>query len=156
MKKILWSILASSIIIGISVLVIFNRAISPYEKQKHAISHLVISEGILKHVERFYLYQADQKVLSVLGKNSSGEHIYVITEENNTAHLYYKREFITEEQAVQVVQSIDNDSKILHTVLGWYKQQPVWEIAYVINKYQLCYMTISAYDGKIIRHIKST
>lgn len=159
MKKTLWVVFGVAVTtIGVFIwtLYVLSSSVSPYQKRESEAVSLVKSEQIMSTVHKFYWQRSNESVYGLQGKSLNNQAIYAIIEiERKIAHLYHDNELLSEAQAIEVLNQMESQPRVLDIVLGWDNQQPVWVITYQTATSQLNYLTISAFNGRIIRHIKS-
>lgn len=156
MKKMLIGIAVACLVIVVAVVSFFETTLSPYNRAKNEAIELVVGDGLMTKVDKFYLYQWQKTIYGLYGDNAERKKVYILIDvDTKTAQLYQADELIDEKAVLAYAEKEEKQLDVLYITLGLLDDKPVWEVTYKTDKVPLGYITISAKTGEIIKHIKT-
>lgn len=148
MKKwiIIGACLLQAVVIGVSIKV-YHSAMEPLITAEERAVQAAEKKVPLKSVEDFHVYNGQETVNVIEGKNNKGEEIIVWVPEKSKKVIVRKaKSGLTKEEAIQTFYKEKNPQKIISVRLGMEQNIPLWEIYYrsdnnLINYYYLHFET---------------
>lgn len=152
MKKwIIFSVIfVGSLSLVISTLVLFT-AQSPIRSAQKEAEQLALTSKSLAIVSNSYPYNGNKPYITVFGVDEYGKEkaVFVpITLEEKEIEQVFLEDGITKDQALAVLQDEVPVKEILHTKLGYERNNAVWEVTYLNDSDQLNYVYILFEDGQ--------
>lgn len=144
------SVFFVSLALVITVLVLW-KANTPFAEIEQQAEQLVVNEKLLVQVTDSYTYNGRQSYVTVFGvdENGKGKAIFVPTSlEVDFIQEVLLEDGITEEQALDVLNSEEEVEQLLHAKLGFEEPGAVWEFTYLDAKNQLNYAYVQHKDGE--------
>lgn len=131
-------------------------ASQPYRYAKKEAIDLAERYADMVETNEFYWYTRDKAYFSLTGSNSNGEEIVVIIPESgDKVSIFQQSEGVTEAQALRKVIDEVHPANILKITLGFYEDEPVWEITAENESKELNYYLVSFKTGEIQKQIEN-
>ncbi len=157
MKKWLTIIFSVLFVLAIVSITFYMKAMNPKKTAQEVAQKRMLAETDLITMDKFYLYHGADTYFVVIGKKKNGEKAVVWMPEDQKKNVVVKKlsDGISEQEAIQKLQSEKSPKAILQVKLGMEKNLPVWELTYLDKKEQLNYYYIHFDTGKWWRNIEN-
>ncbi|MEH7415131.1 DUF5590 domain-containing protein [Neobacillus drentensis] len=156
MKK--WIIIPLIIILviaGVLVKVYFSSVQPVKAAEKKAVS-LAMDKGQLSEVDDFHIYNGNETVNVIEGKNKKGSKVIIwIPEKSKKIFIKKANEGITKEEAIQKLIQEKQPKKIISVRLGMEKNIPLWEIYYRSENNLINYYYVHFETGEWLKKIEN-
>ncbi|KRM90897.1 DUF5590 domain-containing protein [Liquorilactobacillus cacaonum] len=147
--------IAFIVVVFFGVGIIYWQAQSPRETaEKNAIS-FARKHADLKSETAFYLFNRKQTYFTVAGTNTKNQKIFVIiAKKGGATKVLLQNKGISETGAIALAKK-ENPKKILKATLGLWSNNPVWEVTYLNNSGNLCYVLYNYKNGNMVKSIQN-
>ncbi len=126
-------------VLAFSFLYVLETAKAPYQSEKHSSQLLAEKYAALKELETFTMYHGKESYASLLGKDTSGKAIGVlIQKDSDKIYLYDLANGISQARAKKIAKE-NGAGKIERVVLGYFDNQPIWEVKSGQNYYVISF-----------------
>jgi uncharacterized protein YpmB len=156
MKKwILIPVIVVLVIAGILVKVYFSSVQPVNAAEKRALS--IAKEKVqLSEVDDFHIYNGNETVDVIEGKNKKGSKVIVwIPEKSKKVYIKQAKDGITREEAIQKLLQEKRPKKIISVRLGMEKNIPLWEIYYRSENNLINYYYVHFETGEWLKKIEN-
>ena len=141
------------VIVGISIKVYFNSTDPVKAAEKEALK---LAGDEVSEVEDFHIYNGQEQVNVIEGKNMEGEKIIVwIPEKSKKVIVKKANAGLSKEDAMQKLLQDKKPQKIIAVRLGMEKNIPLWEIYYRSENNLINYYYIDFETGKWLKKIEN-
>ncbi|MBS4209791.1 DUF5590 domain-containing protein [Bacillus sp. FJAT-50079] len=150
MKK--WIVVISLFVIAFSTtaVVVYIKAREPMKTAQTTAENRAMNEAGITEIEKFYLYNGNTTVYTIIGKQSDGNEIVVWVPADKKQKIITRKmsEGVTEEEAIHKLYQEQKPDELLAARLGLEGETPIWELAYLDEKSNLNYYLIDFETGK--------
>ncbi len=155
MKKwiILITIVIVAVIIGVS-LKVYHSSVGPVKAAERKAVKLAGDK--VSKVDDFHIYNGQEQVDVIEGKNKQGKKIIVwIPEKNKQIIVRKAKDGLSKEDAIQKLLQEKKPKKIISVRLGMEKNIPLWEICYRSKNNLINYYYIHFETGEWLKKIEN-
>ncbi|WP_056975054.1 hypothetical protein [Holzapfeliella floricola] len=154
MKKIIAICVGFFVFITVGVALIYISATHINRIERTQVADIVYEKTPIKTIDDYYQLSRDVKSLAVSGKDDKQENYYMIyLPDEKAAHLYKNDEGKSKEEITNTFRA-NHPNRIIEKVnLGWYHDQPTWEITFKNNDNLWGYVLYSFNDGGEVSYI---
>jgi uncharacterized protein YpmB len=157
MKK--WIIIFFAAIMLITtgiVIKVYFQAFAPVKSAEKKAVALADKKAHLSSVTDFHLYNGNETVYVIEGKNQKGAKVIVwIPAKTKQVIVKKAGSGLSREQAIQKLEETKNPKKIISVRLGMEKMIPFWEIYYLSDNNLINYYYIHFQTGEWLKKIEN-
>jgi uncharacterized protein YpmB len=156
MKKwILIPLIAILVIIGILVKVYFS-SVQPVKAAENKAVALAKKKVQFSEVDDFHIYNGNETVNVIEGKNKKGNKIIVwIPDKSKKVIVKLAKDGISKQEAIQKLLQETHPKKIISVRLGMEKNIPLWEIYYRSENNLINYYYVHFETGEWLKKIEN-
>lgn len=156
MKKwIIFLIVVVLVIVG-SLVKVYLTAMSPVKSAESKAVSLAKEKTQLDGVDHFHIYNGNETVDIIEGKDKNGQKIIVwIPEKSKKVIVKKAKDGLTKQQAVQKLLEETKPQKIISVRLGMEKGIPLWEIYYQSENNLINYYYVDFQSGQWLKKIEN-
>lgn len=131
------------------------KAGQPFKTAKHEAEQVAISENKLSEVTDSQVYSSSNTYITVLGKDEQGieKAVFIPSSKKLEIQEVLMKDGVSKEEAIKAVQTEFKVKEVLHSKLGWEKDQAVWEITFLNENDKLNYVYLLFKNGKWSKRI---
>lgn len=154
-KRILWGIILTVILIMLGGYYLIHQSLQPYWQARKETIAIAKEKEDLKSPDQFYWHNGDEATFAITGKNSDDEQIIVVvTGEEAQTTSYLLKNIYPEEEAIQQMIAEIQPEEILESRVAWSEEDgPLWEISFKDKNGRLGYYLVSLIDGLWLKTI---
>jgi uncharacterized protein YpmB len=156
MKK--WIIIFILIILVVSGIFInvYLRAFAPVKTAEEKAVALAGKKVQFSQIDDFHIYNGNESVYVIEGKNKKGEKIIVwIPPKTKQVIVEKATSGLTKDQAIQKLEETKRPKKIISVRLGMERMIPFWEIYYLSDNNLINYYYIDFKTGEWLKKIEN-
>ncbi|MFS0822986.1 DUF5590 domain-containing protein [Bacillus sp. 1P02SD] len=134
---------------------IYQSALEPLNEAETKGNKIALEKTQIETIDDSYTYLGTKAYQVVIGKNDEGEAMIAwIPLKKGEIVTRFKREGITEKEALAILKSDRNPQEIRSVKLGLEDNIPIWEIIYIGSDDRLTYHKLYFENGKYRNSIK--
>ncbi|MEH7388382.1 DUF5590 domain-containing protein [Bacillus sp. JJ1521] len=134
---------------------IYQSALEPLNIAEVKGNEIALEKTSIKTIEESYTYFGTKAYQVVIGKNDKDEKMIAwIPQKKGEIVTRFKRDGITENEALAILKSERNPQEIRSAKLGLEDNIPIWEIIYIGDDNRLTYHKLYFETGKYLNSIK--
>ncbi|MEJ6348471.1 hypothetical protein R4Y45_04420 [Holzapfeliella sp. He02] len=154
MKKIIASCIGFFVFITLGVSLIYVSATHVNRVEQTQVADIAYDQTPIKTIDAYYQLSRDVKSLAVSGQDDKQVRYYMIyLPDEKAAHLYKYDEGKSKEEVINTFNNNHPNRTIEKVNLGWYHNQPVWEITFKNSDNLWGYILYSFDDGEEVSYI---
>ena len=156
MKKwIILFILMVLVVFGI-FMTVYIRAFSPVKSAQEKAVAIAGKEVQFSQIDDFHIYNGNESVYVIEGKNKKGEKIITwIPEKTKKVIVLKASSGLSKQQAIKRLEETKSPKKIISVRLGMEKMIPFWEIYYISDNNLINYYYIQFKTGEWLKKIEN-
>ncbi|THE15118.1 peptidase M4 [Bacillus timonensis] len=134
---------------------IYQKALEPLNNAEAKGNKIALEKTQMETIEDSYTYLGTKAYQVVIGKNAKDEAMIAwIPLDKGEIVTRYKREGISENEALTILKSERDPQEIRSVKLGIEDNNPIWEIIYIGSDNRLTYHKLYFENGKYRNSIK--
>jgi uncharacterized protein YpmB len=143
------------VVLGLYIKV-YLTAVKPVNAAEEKAVAIAKKKTDLKEVEDFHLYNGQESISVIEGKNKKGEKIIIWVPEKKGKPIVKKASHgLSKQDAINRLNEDGNPKKILAIRLGMEKNFPLWEIYYLSGNNLINYYYVDFETGERLKHIEN-
>ncbi|GEK27709.1 cell wall elongation regulator TseB-like domain-containing protein [Furfurilactobacillus siliginis] len=152
---ILWIVLAVALLVG-SGFIVLHEALRPAKTAASQTVAIAKQKAGVNDAHGFMTYNRQQSYYAVRGHNKKKHPVYVVVAKS-TGHVttLRQRDGKSKSAILDQVWRTQKPQKVTNIGLGLRHGQPVWEVSYLNQRGNLCYMLLRYKDGSTAQAIQN-
>lgn len=143
-------------IVMIIFLILGIKTMRPYNQAKKQAVELAHKHVDFSEISDFYWFNREETIFTLVGETDKGRKVVVfIPEKGNKIKVVDQDKGITEDQALQLIESEYQPNEIIKINLGLIKEVPVWEVVTKNADKSMNYYVINFETGKVTSALKN-
>lgn len=135
---------------------VYIRAFSPVKSAQEKAVAIAGKEVQFSQIDDFHIYNGNESVYVIEGKNKKGEKIITwIPEKTKKVIVLKASSGLSKQQAIKRLEETKSPKKIISVRLGMEKMIPFWEIYYISDNNLINYYYIQFKTGEWLKKIEN-
>lgn len=135
---------------------VYIRAFSPVKSAQEKAVAIAGKEVHFSQIDDFHIYNGNESVYVIEGKNKKGEKIITwIPEKTKKVIVLKASSGLSKQQAIKRLEETKSPKKIISVRLGMEKMIPFWEIYYISDNNLINYYYIQFKTGEWLKKIEN-